>query len=164
MTWALAGAEAIKLLKRFWYVLPIAALTVALLLTRGTLADRTVERDGLKAWQTNVREVTSRAADIRDKAGKPALLALDQVPTQITYLGQGVDRLTIALADKNRESEQRAAAYRDALAQDAQNRADADRRFAAAQSSIERLRALAAKPANPQCPASPDLLRELDGL
>ena len=37
MTWAAAGA----LLRRFWWVLPMAALAIGLFATRATLADRT---------------------------------------------------------------------------------------------------------------------------
>lgn len=48
-----------------------------------------------EAWQTNVQSVTSHAA------GASGLIALDQVPVQIAYLGQANADLTAKIASQN---------------------------------------------------------------
>lgn len=64
VTWSAAGA----LLRRFWWVLPIAALAMALVLTRETLADRTLTLTNERAaWNERLRtaEAAKAAAERR---------------------------------------------------------------------------------------------------
>jgi hypothetical protein len=142
----------------------IVGMAIALWFQGNRIDGLTAERDGLRDWRRGIVETTSFAAGTKDQRGRPALLAVDEVAPQIAALGLAVSDLRNSLAVKNAESEMRAADLERQRAS-----AEADRlRFARERSStdasIERLRALAQRPASGQCRASPELLRELEGL
>lgn len=123
--------------------------------------------DRLQTWQDNIVSVTSHAAHVKGKDGKDALLKKGDVSLQITMLGASVDNLKASLDLKNRESEQRAKDFAESKARAERDRERLDRQFAAAQTSIDRLKAIAANAtanSNQQCDASEELMRELEGL
>ncbi|WBH17036.1 hypothetical protein [Sphingomonas radiodurans] len=76
-------AGALALLRRFWWSVPIAVLTIALLATRATLADRTAtlraERD---AWSSEIR----RAEQLKLEAERRYATNLAQAATN--YAGR----------------------------------------------------------------------------
>lgn len=91
-----------------------------------------------QAWQANVQSVTSRAAGVK------GLLALDQVPVQIAYLGHANADLTAKIAEQNTAIDAMAAssAAKIAAGKDALARVEAGRE--AAQKAAAALRASAA--------------------
>lgn len=97
----LAGA----FLGRHWYLLPIAALFAALIVTRGTLAEAKRDRDAAQAFNRTIHAATREAA-------RNPRLAIKDVPLQITLLGSAVVKLKDGLGRCN--STARAAADRDA--------------------------------------------------
>lgn len=56
ITWAKVGQTALALGKRFWYVVPIMALAVALVLTRGTLASTKADLSAANTYATQLEE------------------------------------------------------------------------------------------------------------
>lgn len=97
--------------------------------------------------------------------------ARDQAQANATAL-EGRNRITTAslhqctgyLDANNAEIEQRAAELQAARVANARDVATADARLAADHNRIVALEALARAPANPACRASPELLRQLEGL
>lgn len=156
------------LLLRNWQAIvggvAVAVLGLLLMLAKADARHWHKQYDAADAWRSNVRTITSRAANIHNAKGRAALLRLDQVPIQIAYLGTTVDRLSTALAAKDEETVRRGEQLAAARAEDAQNRADAARRFAGAARSIDRLKAIAAAPDQGRCPVDHKLLTELEGL
>ncbi|MEA3042957.1 MAG: hypothetical protein QOH47_795 [Sphingomonadales bacterium] len=150
-----AGAIALKLLRRFWYVIPLIGLTIALMITRSTLERRTEERDNLQAFKTLVVTTTREAAD------NPRLAA-EHVPAQIAALGRSVVALRDGLNRCNASA--RAAAENDARRQIAAQEAlrAAQARAQATQGLVGRLRSSAAaeRPAGAACEPS-ETVREI---
>lgn len=114
----------------------ILSLALALTITRGTLHKRTDALHAAQAWQANVQSVTSHAA------GASGLIALDQVPVQISYLGQANVDLAAKLAEQNKAIEDMAAslaakiaAGNAALAKVEQDRAEAEKAVSALRTS-----------------------------
>lgn len=86
--------EVLALLKAAWDLLrarPWIALLAVIALQAVTLHFRTADRDVLRAWQTDVTKAT------RDAAGRPKL-AEKWVAQQVRYLGQGVDKMRLGMA------------------------------------------------------------------
>lgn len=109
------------------------------------------ERDGLQAWQDNIISVTSREAGIEDDDGNPALLGPDQVARQITFMGEGIERLRLAIAGQNADAEHRANDLEERLARAERDAARLQRDAERGQALIDRLRAGATEPGNEQC-------------
>lgn len=123
--------------------------------------------DRLESWQDNIVAVTSTAAGVKDKAGKPALLKPEQVAGQIVAMGASVANLRGGIATCQRNAADRAATYRDTAARAAATEERLARQFESAQGSIARLQDIARRAVaedNGQCRASPALMRELEGL
>ena len=116
----------------------VAALGIALMLTRGTLASRTHERDAARAS-----------------------LAVERANHAVTR--QSVNTLQSALAMKNRESEERAKAFEAARARDAKDVAAADARYLAAEGRRKALEAFA-RDSGKACPVPDGLLSAIEGL
>jgi hypothetical protein len=150
-----AGATALKLLRRFWYVIPLIGLAIALMVTRSTLERRTEQRDNLLAFKTLVVTTT------REAAANPRLAA-DHVPAQIAALGRSVGRLRDGLNRCNASA--RAAAENDTRRQIAAQEAlrAALARDAARAGVIARLRdsAASARPEGAACEPS-ETVREI---
>lgn len=153
----------IPAIPRLGQIIGIAAAVVILGLSLA-LWKVSGERDSLKNWQESIVEVTSNAAGVKDKKGRPALLAPDQVAMQIGNLGLAVGDLKNSLAIKNLESERRAAELARQTRAAAEEQARFARLSAANDASIARLKALAQRPPSGLCKANPELLRELEGL
>lgn len=145
----------LALLRRFWFVIPIAGMAIALMITRSTLADRTEKLEQARAFGGLV------VATTRDAAGTPRLAAAD-VPAQIAALGRSVHTLQAGLDRCNGSA--RAAAENDIrqqnVAQEALSAAEA--RDTARLGLIARLRASAAatRPAGGECEPS-ETVREI---
>lgn len=134
-------AIALKLLGRFWYIIPILILSIALHATRSTLAD-------VRAWQGEAVAATRLAAN------NPKL-KVSRVPAQIAELGRGVDRLKAGLQRCNDTA--RAAADEDkrrqAIAEAELRRVE--QRTVARENLIDRLKASAAAPKSPAAACAP---------
>lgn len=88
MTWA----AALALLRRFWPAIPMVGLTIALLITRETLADRTATlKSERAAWTAEIAK-----AD-RLKAESEARYAAQQVAALTTYADRLAAREPIIL-------------------------------------------------------------------
>ena len=125
--------------------------------------------DRLSEWQDNIVSITSNAAGVTDKKGKPALLKKSDVAVQISLLGSANKRLERAIEKSNSESEERAKDFAESKASHERELGRLNRQAAQSQTRIHRLRDIAAKAASQpmpdQCPAVDDaLLRELEGL
>ena len=139
---------ALSLLKRFWYVIPIILLGLALKMTRAELAD-------VRAWQAEAVAATRLAAN------NPKL-KVSRVPAQIAELGRGVDRLQAGLKRCNDSA--RAAADEDARRQAAAaaELRRVEQRSAARDTLIDRLKASAAAPRTPAAACAPsETLKEI---
>lgn len=140
-----------------------AVPTIGWTVTAHTLHSRTEQRDTLQHWQTNVIEVTSAAAGVTGKNGKPALLAADQVPTQIQYLSGNLAECHHSLDDKNGETIQRGKDRADAIATYQQKLADLKKEGAAQAEKLAYWQGMAAKyQAEGSCPIDVDLAKELN--
>lgn len=136
----------------------VAALLGVIWYQGNRIDDLKAKNDDLAGWQSQIIEATSLAS------GGGGRLSKNMVATQISALGLAVGDLRNAVAVQSAQSEARAADLtRQRLAAQAE-RAGFDRERAATASSIDRLRALAQRPASGQCRADPALLRELEGL
>jgi uncharacterized protein YoxC len=113
-------------------------LAIALTITRGTLAKARAENKKLTDWQADVRGVTSHAA------GLNGLLRLDQVPIQISYLGQAVSDLNAHVAEQNRAIDDMAASSAAKIAAGNEALAQVEKGRAAAEKAAGALRASAA--------------------
>ncbi|HEX8583063.1 MAG TPA: hypothetical protein VF680_01470 [Allosphingosinicella sp.] len=135
------GLQALGLLRRFWYLVPIVLLGIALKVV-------VAERDGLQAFQTLAVSAT------RDAAGEPRL-AVKQVPAQIAELGRAVAKLKAGLEICTRTA--KAAAANDRLRADAAaaQLAALKQGDAARADLIGRLRASAGRPRPPAPPGCP---------
>ena len=143
----------------------IATPAIGWAITAHTLASRTASLKSVTEWQQTVRVATSTAASTVDAKGKPAVLALDQVALQISYLGGDVDKLKSALAAKTAESDARAKAFAASGADDKANNTSNDARAKADQGRTDTLNALAKNmPAQPGCTAPAALRASLEGL
>lgn len=91
-----------------------------------------------QAWQTNVQTVTSHAA------GVSGLIALDQVPVQIAYLGQALGDCHGAVADQNKAIETMVASSAAKIAAGSEALAKVEKDRAAAEKAVSALRASAA--------------------
>jgi hypothetical protein len=116
----------------------ILGLALALTITRGTLHKRTDELHEAQAWQVNVQSVTSHAAGVK------GLIALDQVPAQIVYLGQAVSELNSKVAEQNKAIEDMATASAAKIAAGNEALAKVEKDSAAAQKAVSALKASAA--------------------
>lgn len=140
----------------------IVGLGLALAITRGTLHKRsdelsamTAQRDTLQRWQDTVRQTTSTAAHI-SKDGKPAILAVDQVPVQIVYLGNAADQLKRAIAGQSASIDAAAADGRARVDQGLRNLAQVEADQPRADTASRDLRDSAAHhPTEKQCADSP---------
>lgn len=154
------GMKLLGLGRKFWYLLPILALVIALQVVRGKLEDRTRERNNLQAWQALV-VTTTRSAAKRPKLG------VDYVPAQIAALGRGVGKLQEGL--RTCSGTAKAAAENDRLrqARAAAELAVLEKRDAARADLIGRLQASAGRPRPPApagaCPPS-DVSPTLKGV
>lgn len=133
-------ALALSLLKRFWWSIPIAALTIAFLFARSDA----------RHWH-----------NLSDQYQAAEKLANDK----LAISNASIDTLTAALNDKNAESEARAKAYADSKAEDAATLAEMEARRKQDASRIATLQGLAKDlPDNPNCKAPAALLENLKGL
>lgn len=91
-----------------------------------------------QAWQTNVQAVTSHATGVK------GLIALDQVPVQISYLGQALGDCHGAVADQNKAIEGMAASSDAKIAAGNEALAKVEHDRAAAEKAVSALRGSAA--------------------
>lgn len=134
----------------------ILALVVALAFVMWRADAISAERDTLETWQEDV------TAAARFASGQENL-AVDQVPAQVLYLGQGVEKLKGEIAGLNAAAELRAEAFekerRAAIRETERFRAAAE----ISEKRVERLQRIA-RESTDQCEASPELLEALEGL
>lgn len=165
MIWEEIGSFVWRHWKAIGGAIIVAVLVILWRSAAGEAADTRQQRDALAQWQQAIRQDVSRAAGVKDAKGNPGLLPLDRVEAQIVYLGKSIDALQAALDAKNTESEQRAQAYADSKAADAQTIAAMDARQKADASRLETLQRLAKDlPENPQCRVPAALAAQLEGL
>lgn len=90
-----------------------------------------------QAWQANVQSATSHAAGVK------GLLALDQMPVQIAYLGQANADLTAKVAEQNKAIDAMAKASAAKIAAGNEALAKVEKGRAAAEKAVSALRASA---------------------
>lgn len=90
-----------------------------------------------QTWQATVQSATSHAAGVK------GLIALDQIPVQISYLGQSIAGLNAAIADQNKTIDSMASrsAAKIAAGKEALAKVEKDRE--AAEAAVRALRASA---------------------
>lgn len=135
------------------------AVAIALAIALGIAVMRA---DAISAERDDLREFQVLVVDATRNASGQTELAADQVPLQITMLGQGVERLEAAIADLNEQAEQRASAFAEAQEMAKERDKELARARRSSNAVIARLRELSQREG--QC-AVPDDLRELaEGL
>ena len=116
------------------------------------------DRDAYRQFQDDVVQATRAASN------KPRL-RVDQVPLQISYLGQGIISLKHGLGTCKANSQRRADEYAEGLREFEETNASLSAKAKNTQLSIDRLRDRAArKPATKECEVPYDLLQELEGM
>jgi TolA-binding protein len=123
--------------------------------------------DRLETWQDNIVSVTSTAAGVTDKDGKPALLKPKDVAAQIAAMGASVTSLRAGVAQCRTDAATRQREYEASVQRSAARQAQLERQFATARGSIARLEDIARRAqaaSTGQCVASAELMRELEDL
>lgn len=148
------AAKALGLLRRFWYVLPILGLLIALTVTRATLSHRTDQLATATAYNELVITTT------REAAGSPRLSPRD-VPAQIAALGRSVAALQDGLNLCNASAHAAADndAHQQAVAADVLRAAQTLAQASQGVSARLRASAAAPRPAGAACEPS-EALRE----
>lgn len=116
----------------------ILALAIWVWRVDGLRAKHLADLHTAQAWQANVQSVTSHAAGVK------GLLALDQVPVQIAYLGQANADLIAKIAEQNKAIDDMAASSAAKIAAGNEALAKVEKGRAAAEKAITALRASAA--------------------
>jgi hypothetical protein len=92
----MTGAAIFALLRRFWPALPIVGLAIALLITRGTLADRTATLKAERAaWSAEIARAEQLQADTERR------WAATQTTALTTYADRLAEREPIILHSTN---------------------------------------------------------------